>query len=469
MERNIADELGIRRHPITSASFNMTQGCNLRCTYCFTYGQSAKRMSLEIGKKCVDFLFRDAREADINLMPNKKRQVDISFWGGEPLLEWKLIQDLVLYAEAMKGKIMTSFGGTTNGVLLTPEKIPFLKDHRILFMVSLDGTQETHDKYRRMATGAGSHAAIMKNMERVIKEWPFYKVRMSPYADGIHRFYEDVKYLVEFGFTNIMFSPVYESNFTEEHWKIWEAECYKVVDLIADYRKKGTKVEIEHFKSYISRDRSEWPCGAGRFYVGFDVDGAIYPCHRFNKFTDHRDWQEKEVCIGHVDHGITNPEFRQKFVDFKPIGCEKCDFFFSTPCHGGCYAVNFDLTGDIQKAPEALCRYVKMQKAVSEYYKEKIGMEQGLSAIGQPQGRSCVCYNMCYLEGTDDEIRDVDGTDIQCQCYNANYTGDLDPKLARPIEGKVITPSEVMELLRKIDKRLSKVEEYVVIKEGGKQ
>lgn len=472
MSNNIVRDIERRKyHPITAASFNLTQGCNLRCSYCFTFGQSPRRMSFEIGKKCIDFLLKEAREADVNKLPNKKRQVDISFWGGEPLIEWKLLQDLVLYTQKAKERdVMVSYGGTTNGVLLTEDKFPFMKEHAVLFMVSLDGTQATHDKYRRTASGGGSHAAIMANMEKVLKYWPFYKVRMSPYADGIHRFYEDVKYLIEFGFTNIMFSPVYESGFKEEHWKIWEAECYKVIDLIAEYRAKGTKIEIEHFKSYMSRDRSEWPCGAGRFYVGFDTDGAIYPCHRFNKFTDERDWKEKEVCIGHVDYGITNPKFRELFIDWHPIGCENCNFSMTTPCHGGCYAVNFDLTGDIQKPHEDLCRYVAMQKAVSEYYKEKIGMEQGLAAQGQPQGRGCICYNMCYLEDTKDEVRDVDGsTDIQCMCYNANYTGELDPKLAKPLELKTVTPTDVMEMLRKIDKRLNAVEEYIVLKEGGKK
>ena len=112
------------------------------------------------------------------------------------------------------------------------------------------------------------------------------------------------------------------------------------------------------------------------------MDGAIYPCHRFNKFTDQRDWREKEVCIGHVDHGITNPEFRQKFINYQPIGCSGCEFFYSTPCHGGCYAVNFDLAGSIEKAPEALCRYVKMQKAVSEYYKK---LKVFLVGFGSPK------------------------------------------------------------------------------------
>lgn len=358
---------------ITNASFNLTQGCNLKCGYCFTYGQTAKRMHFEVGKRCIDFLFTNARDAQPTQLNGGKRSIDISFWGGEPLLEWNLLKDLVGYGETKKDQgVKITFGGTTNGTLLTEDKIPFLDEHKVLFMVSLDGTQETHDKFRTFGGGKGSHALIMQNMEKVLKKWPFYRIRMSPYADGVHRFYEDIKYLVDHGMYNIMFSPVYESGWKEEHWKIWEDECYKVVDLIAEKRTKGIKIEIEHFKSYTGIDNSKWPCGAGRFYIGFDVDGAIYPCHRFNKFTDKRDWKEKEVCIGHVDHGITNPEFKSKFIDYQPMGCGECSFYSTTPCHGGCYAVNHDLTGSIQTPPKDLCRYVEMQKSVSEYYKEKV-------------------------------------------------------------------------------------------------
>ena len=447
--------------PITNASFNLTQGCNLKCSYCFTYGRSAKRMSFDIGKKGIDFLIKNCREADLNQLSDKKRSVDIAFWGGEPLLEWELLKDLVIYAEQQKeNDIRVTFSGTTNGTLLSEEKLPFLDEHKVFFMVSLDGTQETHDKYRKMASGGGSHSTIMRNMESALKRWPFFKVRTSPYAEGVHRFYEDIKYLVDFGFDNIMFSPVYETGFTNENWKVWEDECYKVVDLISDYRKKGRRIEIEHFKSYMQIDNSKWPCGAGRFYVGFDVDGAIYPCHRFNKFNDKRNWREKEVCIGHLDYGIVRPEFREKFINYEPLGCKDCNFFYNTPCHGGCYAVNFDLTENIQTASKDVCRYVKIQKAVSEYYRQKVGGEDLINS-----GRSCICYNLVYLS-PDGEISDIDGSGIECQCFNSRYTGELNPNLAKRLgEMKKITPQEVMDLLKKLEKRLEKIEEKMGIKE----
>lgn len=408
---------------ITRASLNLTRACNLACSYpCFTYGCTKGSMPFETARKIVDFLANQAAESG-------EKSIEISFWGGEPLIEWNLLKQIVLYTKAaIHPAISVSFGGTVNGTLLTTEKLDFLNEHNILFMVSIDGTQETHDFYRKSPQGFGSHKIIMRNMEKVLEKWPNYRVRMGPTADNIHRFYEDVKYLFDFGFNYIMFSPVYEGNWTEERWNIWEDQCYKVIDYMAELRKQGRMVEIEHFKSYISIDDSHWPCGASRNYVGFDIDGAIYPCHRFNKFNDNRPWQEKEVCIGHIDYGITRPEFRQKFIEFHPTNCGNCAYFNNTPCHGGCYAINYDFTGDINTAPDVLCRYVKLQKKVSEYYKEKIG----INPINN--GKNCICYNMCYAEGTDIEIVHSDkSSDITCVCYNSDYSGSMDPNIARKL------------------------------------
>lgn len=433
---------------IRNASFNLTHSCNLLCQYCFSgRSKSSNRMSFDVGKRAIDFLFKNVEGTN--------NRVDISFWGGEPLLEWKLLQDLVIYAKSKKRSV--SFGGTTNGILLTEDKFDFLDEHKIFFMVSLDGTKETHDKYRVFRNGDGSHSIIMRNMEKVIKKWPFYKVRMSPYAEGIHRFYDDIKYLVEHGIYNIMFSPVYETQWTEERWDIWTNECFKVVDLIADYRKKGIRVEIEHFKSYQGPDKGVRPCGAGVFYVSIDYDGSIEPCHRYRKFHDNRPWQERPMCIGHVDVGITKPELRQKFIDWKPKrGCENCEYFYSTPCKGGCTAVSYDLTGDFRAAPDVLCRYVKMQKKVSEYYKERIGFEGRTM-----NNRGCICYNLCYLEETSQQVIDVDNSGFECQCYNTNYSGEINSNLAGKIHGRVVTPIQVMDLLRKLEERICKVEEGI--------
>lgn len=384
--------------PITRASFNLTRQCNLRCKYpCFTNGCVVGDMTEEIAHKAVDFLIGNAVMAG-------EKQIEISFWGGEPLLKWELLKHIVMYANtvAKENAITVQYSGTTNGTLLTPEKFDFLEEHKIYFMVSIDGTETTHDIYRTFVTGAGSHEIVSKNMVEVLKKWPFYRARMAPTAFNASWFYKDVKYLFDLGFNYIMFSPVYESGWEDEDWAIFEKECYKVVDLLISMKLQGRDVEIEHFRSYQGVDDSKWPCGAGRNYVGIDIDGAIYPCHRFNKFDDNRPWQEKEVCIGHINYGITRPEFREQFIDFHPQ-CGICSRLDDTPCHGGCYAVNYDFNKDIMQPYSGLCKYVEIQKKVSTYYEQQL---QAHNLIRQTNRASegCVC-NFAYYTGPVDESK----------------------------------------------------------------
>jgi len=457
------------KFPITNATINLTKSCNLKCSYCFAGGKSNKIISLDMAKKSVDFLIKNAQEADLKDLVNNRRIIDISFWGGEPLLEWDLLKKIVLYTEKVKpSNIELNFGGTINGTLLTPDKFDFLDEHKILFMISLDGTKETHDKYRVQCNGKGSQEIIVNNLKEVLKKWPFYKVRMSPYPERIDHFYEDIKYLVDLGVTNFYFSPVYEHKWTDKHWETWKNECFKVVDLISEYQQKGIEIKIEHFMSYSrGSDDSVYPCGAGRFYVGIDTDGSIWPCHRFIKFSDTRPWQEKEWCIGHVEYGITRPEVRNKFIDFKVKGCAGKDCYLNSPCHGSCYATNFDLEGEIEIPHKQTCKYVEMQIAVSNYYKEKVEIPNNKNC------RSCVCYNMCYAEGTKDEIINVDlNTDMHCHCYNAAYSGtqpatELSEERKRGLSQKKVTPMEVMNKLLKIE--LQNTEILKLLKEMSKQ
>lgn len=415
--------------PITRASFNLTHSCNLRCTYpCFTNGCTIGKMSLDVAKRSVDFLFSNAKQC----ANPRDRQVEVSFWGGEPLLEWSLLQEVVNYAKekSVQDAVPVNFGGTTNGTLLTPEKLDFLDKNKLFFLVSIDGTEETHDSYRKYVNGNGSHSTIIDNMKKVLQKWPFYKVRMGLTCDNVHRFYEDCKYLFEFRFSNLMFSPIYEGNWTNEKWNIWEEQCYMVIDYMVEQRNKGRQLTIEHFRSYTGVDNSQWPCGAGRFYVGFDIDGAIYSCHRFSKFDDSRPWQEKEVCIGHVDHGITRPEFRQTFIDFKPQ-CGECEYYRNSPCHGGCYGINYDFNKDITKPYSGLCKYVEIQKKVSAYYAKYFPMKPRL-------GGSCICDNMCYAEGTPNEIITMNSNSSDtCICNMTNYNGPMTPSIARTLNNKV--------------------------------
>jgi uncharacterized protein len=327
-------------------------------------------MSWAVAKKSVDFLFNNAKRTKENKM------VRIDFWGGEPLLEWNLLKKITLYAESVSKRttIPVHFGGTTNGTLLTEEKFTFLGKHGIKFLVSLDGTAESHNKYRVFRSGRGSHALIVKNMKKVLKKWPDYAVRLSPYPESIKRFYNDIKFLIDLGFRNVMYSPVFEANWKEKDWNKWEDEGYKVVDLLSEKKREGINIFIHQFDEFCGQELDQkYPCGAGRHYIGIDIDGGIYPCHRFCKF-DGKSWKEKETCIGHVDLGIINLEFIDRFINFKT--CEGCEFANTTPCCGGCPATNYDLTGDINTPTDKNCRWIKVQTKISRYMMEKENLKR---------------------------------------------------------------------------------------------
>lgn len=343
--------------PITAASLNLTQNCNLRCSYCFNGDKTTKRMSFETAKKCVDFILKEASEANINLLNGKQRQVELQFWGGEPLLEWDMIKDLVDYSENSHYKdVRVNFSGTTNGTLLTPEKFDFMQDHQVFFMVSLDGTPETHNRYRKFVDGRGSQEDTIYNVKEALKRWPFLKIRMSPYPERIGNFCNDVQYLVHSGINDIMWSPVYESNWTDEAWLTWEDQLYRLVDMVAANARKGLNCNIAPFNNDDTFDK--YPCGAGRHYVGFDTEGEIYICHRFSKFSDQRPWCDKENCIGHVDTGITRQDVR-----------DQLEFY---PQKKGCPAINFDCSGDMKTVPADVRIYDMMLSRVRKYNRSKL-------------------------------------------------------------------------------------------------
>ena len=418
-------------------------------------------MPLQVARKGIDFLFNNACKVKELQLP-QPAGVEVGFWGGEPFLQWELMQQMVLYAEAKSSEtgIPIKFSGTTNGTLLTEEKFDFLDAHKIFFLLSIDGRKESHDKFRRFASGAGSHDLVMRNARAALRRWPFYRARLSLHADNVDTFYEDMKYLFEEGFTYLIFSPVYESNWTDEKWAIFEDQCYKLVDYITA---SDRKLEVEHFKSYMTPDSSTRACGAGVFYCNIDIDGAIEVCHRYLKNDDTTPWQERPYCIGHIDYGITKPEVKEKFENPDQSACKGCARFYDTICHTGCHAVNTDFMGHPFTPYKHLCKYVETQKKVSEYYKSKLPS----SSAGS---KSCICYNMCYAENTEQEVKVIDPTTTaQCTCNNTFYSGPLDPNIARPLlpeEIKTYHPLEkhlqvLAVLINDLNVRLMRVEEKV--------
>lgn len=436
--------------PINRCTIDITEKCNLACTYCFTYGVGKRDLTWEQGKKTIDWLFKDE--------VSQSDMIDINWWGGEPLLKFDLVRRLTDYAleKSNKEGKKLHIGGTTNTTLMTKEVVDWMKQYNVFFLMSIDGPKDIQDDNRPAKKGS-SWDKLSSNLPYVMKQLPFLGSRMSPTPKYIDRMAETYKYLFEnFNIRSQMFSPVYELEWTKEDLNIAEEQLKQISDMIIEERLKGNQFNVKHLDDgakqlEIGKNQAEYPCGAGRFYVGISVDGVIYPCHRFNKY-DGSSWNEKEY-IGTIDDGILRPDFRSKFLNYitykKPKKCEDCDLYGNL-CDTCCYAVSYDIDGNIFSPPDVYCNWTRVQANAIKYYHKQLKKNNltipGMERKQSMSSNSCICNNMCYMEGTQQEIINVDETGEGCICNNTNYTGGLDS------QARKLTDYEQDTLLRKQSK-----------------
>jgi len=356
-------------------------------------------------------------------------------------IEYKLIQDLIAYTNKNKGNQDINFGGTTNGVLYSPDKVEWLLKNRALMLVSLDGPEHIHDKHRCFHNGKGSWKIIDKNVREALKIAPQQMVRASLSIHSAPYFLDTIKYFIEdLDIKDFSFSPVFEDKWDKESLSILEDQFSKAIDYIVQRRKDEKPIAIKHFddEANIPKDTDFLPivnpCGAGNNYSGWSIDGVNYPCHRFNKHEQTFEQRiESPMALGYLneknEYIKLNQTFADSFLNFKDNAsdtCKECDIYRKSVCNGGCYAMNYDMTKDIHGIYEVQCKFNKIQRAAGILYATKL-LEAGLelpkkfNGISKNQD-SCVCFNMCYAENSEYEIiHSTNQTDMTCNCYNANY------------------------------------------------
>lgn len=400
--------------PIMACTIDVTENCNLACTYCFTCGHRRKRLPEDMGKQIIDF-FDDHKD------PNADHY-EITFWGGEPLLEFKLIKRLTRYAEKLIGPKVI-FGGTTNGILLNEEKLKFLRDHKGKMMISVDGNKEVHDKYRIYPNGKGSWDDVIRKIKLALRFWPDLRLRISLTPELAPTLVEDMRYFYEdIGVNWMAFSPVFELDWTDEDIDILGDQYQELREYLGKHPNKFCKHVTDPGRGIWQ----QYPCGAGRSYVGFSLDGKIWPCHRFNKHND----DPNEMSIGDIWNGFN--EKRQQFLDYPDKRKEQCgDCEYYKFCAGGCYAVHYDVCGDI------FCNFDKFCKHTKALFKG-IDPKDMKTSTNPPTARvpGCICYNSCYQEGTEFEIYHRDKqADFSCTCYNARYVPEIQNPQVRKLVG----------------------------------
>ena len=395
-----------------ACSMDLTEGCNLACDYCFTYSQHKRRvLDRGLGERIIDWW-----------LPQTEGEVEISFWGGEPLLEWELLKHLRHYSFEKSKQIPAvksmRWGATTNGMLYTPDKVEWSINNQCLMMVSIDGIQKVHDLHRKCPGGKGSWETIDKNLRAALKILPTQHVRMSLTPESIPYLMESVKYFCDdLGIIHVAYSPVYELDWTEADWATMEEQFHLLNEYVIKKKLEGSRLVIKHLDDSMKTcDGTEifHPCGAGRFYGGWSVDGYLFPCHRFNKHGQSSEDRYNSPLIMARPKGDSfewvNQKWRERFINFvqeAPSRCAGCEIYRKSGCMGGCYAVNFDLTGEIDRASDKECRYQHIQREAGVELKKML-KDNNLApeqAMFQNTLGGCICYNMCYSEGSGNKTR----------------------------------------------------------------
>ena len=265
--------------PVTAIQLHVTYSCNLSCTYCYaqqgTYGGPSVQMKWEVAKQAVDFLIRELQDAE---------NIRISFFGGEPLLNFKLIKKVVPYARnqaAAAGKSIR-FGMTTNGVMLTDQIRTYLHDSGIRYMVSMDGPKTMHDKLRRTKNNTPTFDLIENNIRRASEEGSAVAVRAT-YADAnvhLREFYGALNSLpISNGFVS------HASGQGEEFFNAMAAQNEEILSEELAYFEEQGELRFSPFLKHIEQvelgERRSYGCGGGRNFLAVTPDGGVYFCHRF--------------------------------------------------------------------------------------------------------------------------------------------------------------------------------------------
>ena len=356
---NAIDQFSNRPTVVKALCLHIAHDCNLACRYCFAeegeYHGRRALMSLEVGKKALDFLIANS---------GSRRNLEVDFFGGEPLMNWDVVKQLVAYGreqEKLHNKNFR-FTLTTNGVLLNDEVMEFCNREMGNVVLSLDGRPEVNDKMRPFRNGKGSYELIVPKFQKFAdsRNQNNYYVRGTFTRENLD-FSQDVIHFADLGFKQMSIEPVVAS--PEEPYAIREEDLPKIMEeydkLAVEYikrQKEGRGFNFFHFMLDLNQGpcvaKRLSGCGSGTEYLAVTPWGDLYPCHQFVG--------EEKFLLGNVDDGITNTEVRDEFKLCNVYAKDKCrDCFARFYCSGGCAANSYNFHGSILDAYDIGC---EMQK-----------------------------------------------------------------------------------------------------------
>ena len=341
---------------VKALCLHIAHTCNLNCAYCFAsqgkYHGELAIMSYEVGKRALDFLMENS---------GTRRNLEVDFFGGEPLMNFQVVKDLVAYARSVeqeRGKNFR-FTLTTNGVLVDDEVIDWANRECSNVVLSLDGRKEIHDRFRVDYAGNGSWEKIVPKFQRFVEKrgGRDYYMR-GTFTHANPDFLKDIQTMLDLGFNELSMEPVVcakgdPSALTEEDLAIVMDQYEKLAQLMLEKDKEGKPFTFYHYMIDLSGGPCIYKrisgCGSGTEYMAVTPWGDLYPCHQFVG--------EERFKLGNIWEGVTNKAVQGEFAACNVYAHPECrDCWARLYCSGGCAANAYHATGSVTGVYEDGCK-----------------------------------------------------------------------------------------------------------------
>ena len=341
---------------VKALCLHVAHTCNLNCSYCFAsqgkYHGDRAVMSFEVGKQALDFLIANS---------GTRRNLEVDFFGGEPLMNFDVVKQLVAYARSVEKQYNKNFRFTltTNGMLIDDDVIDFANRECSNVVLSLDGRKEIHDRFRVDYAGKGSWETIVPKFQKMVeaRNGKEYYMR-GTFTHANPDFLNDIKTMLDLGFTelsmeSVVCAPGDPSELTETDMPIVMRQYEELADLMIERRKAGKPFTFYHYMIDLTGGPCIYKrvsgCGSGTEYMAVTPWGDLYPCHQFVG--------EEKFKLGDVWQGVTNHDAQAEFAACNVYAHPECaDCWAKLYCSGGCAANAYHATGKVTGVYEPGCR-----------------------------------------------------------------------------------------------------------------
>ncbi|MDD4688479.1 MAG: thioether cross-link-forming SCIFF peptide maturase [Eubacteriales bacterium] len=353
---SMAGELKQRSVGVVKAlCLHIAHTCNLNCSYCFAsqgkYHGERALMSFEVGKKALEFLIENS---------GTRHNLEVDFFGGEPLMNFDVVKQLVAYARTRERECNKNFRFTltTNGMLIDDDVIDFANKECVNVVLSLDGRKEIHDRFRVDYSGNGSWEKIVPKFQKLVSERSNKNYYMrGTFTHANPDFLNDIKAMLNLGFTELSMEPVVCSDddpsaLTPDDIKTVKKQYEQLAQLMLEKEKEGKPFTFYHYMLDLKDGPCVYKrisgCGSGTEYMAVTPTGELYPCHQFVG--------KEQFRLGTLAEGITNPSAQKQFADCNVYAKPECrDCWAKLYCSGGCAANSFNATGSVNGIYETGC------------------------------------------------------------------------------------------------------------------